>query len=152
MWGMRSTRGKLCGARLPLAQARNLGVDTQYRLDRYRITLNISFYFHTMVSRCLGCGNTYESKRGLLNHRRTCYKWQNFDGVAKYKKRRLAQEKQTLGPDSVNSLQVPSETAGQAQPLANDLSLEVRKWLVLGIIIDYSLAYRMQSRSNMLNL
>jgi hypothetical protein len=72
--------------------------------------------------------------------------------VAKYKKRRLAQEKQTLEPDSVNSLQVPSETAGQAHPLANDLSLEVRKWLVLGIIIDYSLAYRMQSRSNMLNL
>lgn len=85
-----------------------------------------------MTFRCIGCGKTYGHKTGLSNHWRVCDKWKNFD-----KKRRL--EMQTLGPNLGHNLQVPSETPqtpgpGPVQP--NDLSFEVRKSLLLCIIID----------------
>jgi hypothetical protein len=91
-----------------------------------------------MTFRCLGCGNTYGHKTGLSNHRRACDEWKNFDGLAKYKKRRL--EMQTLGPNLGHNLQVPSETPGPGPAQLNGLSLEVRKSLLLCIIIDKSLS------------
>jgi hypothetical protein len=74
-----------------------------------------------MSYQCIACGNTYESKRGLNNHWRVCDKWKNFDGAAKYKRRRL--EKDNLHASLGHNLQVQSENPAQL----NALPSEVRK-------------------------
>jgi hypothetical protein len=76
-----------------------------------------------MSYRCLGCGDTHQSKRGLNNHRRSCLGWKTLDGVATYKRRRV--DMQTLGPNLGRNLQVPSETLGPGNPENLDLDLEV---------------------------
>ncbi len=60
--------------------------------------------------RCLGCRSTFRNKIGLSNHRRVCVKWKTYDGVAKFKKRRL--EMQSIDPPSS---QLPAETSDLAQ-------------------------------------
>src|SRR6266852_9793175 len=59
---------------------------------------------------CLGCMSTFRNKIGLSNLRRICVKWKTYDGVAKFKKRRL--EMQSMDPPS---LQLPAETSDLAQ-------------------------------------
>src|SRR6267154_4480003 len=93
-----------------------------------------------MTYRCIGCGAAYGHKTGLSNHWRHCYGWKNYDRVTEHRRRRW--EMRTLGPNLGHNLQVPSETPGPAQP--NDMSLEVRKSLLLCIIYDCSLSIRIQ--------
>lgn len=45
-----------------------------------------------MDYQCAGCGNTYSHKTGLCNHRRFCKKYKNYDGLARYKRRRLERQ------------------------------------------------------------
>ncbi len=81
--------------------------------------------------RRLGCGRCFGHKTGLNNHRRACDKWKNFDGVAKYKRRRM--EIQNMRPDSGHDSQAPLETPGPAHPV--DLPKDVRNFLGTKMII-----------------
>ena len=90
--------------------------------------------------RCLGCGNSYGHKTGLLNHRHVCIKWKNLDGIAKHKKIKLELDKQKAlalagttesGPGRTS---LDSETPGPAQP--DDLLTEVRNLLRYTNITD----------------
>lgn len=99
-------------------------------LERRLSIFKFTPYYHAscilMDYECIGCGSTYEHKTGLNNHRRYCYKYKEFDGWARRKRRRLDQESQ-----------VPLEASGSAQP--NDLVLEVHKLVFSDLLtsIDY---------------
>jgi len=90
-------------------------------------------YTHLNMSyRCLGCGNSYEHKTGLSNHWRSCTEWKDLDGVADYKRRRLA--KQTWEQNSGQNLQILPDSPGPAQP--GELSVEVHKSFTQCIVVD----------------
>jgi hypothetical protein len=73
-----------------------------------------------MDHRCIACGKSYGHRIGLTNHRRACVRWKEYDGLAKYKKRRLEVQ--------LEDLQTPIETTGPMQE--EDSTVEVHTYLL----------------------